>query len=161
MHRRCIILQNTELTSRTQYTLRPDARRYENWEYNYVALLGFGVAIQYAMEVGIENTWPRIQSLATTLRAALRQMPGVTVYDLGQQQGGIVTFATETTSAGEIKTKLSSHDINVSNSSPQSTFLDGEARSLPTLVRASVHYYNTEAEVAKFVGEVAGKKAFS
>ncbi len=145
-----IDLHSAELINRNQYQLRTDARRYENWEYNYAALMGFGVAIQYAMDVGVENTWPRIQVLATALREALHQMPGVTVYDLGQEQGGIVTFASETKSATEIKAELSVHNINTSTSSPQSTLLDGEARSLPTLVRASVHYYNTEEEIAKF-----------
>ena len=43
-----IDLHSAELISRHQHKLRPDARRYENWEYNYVALLGLGVAIQYA-----------------------------------------------------------------------------------------------------------------
>jgi len=36
-----------------------------------------------------------------------------------------------------------------------STLLDARARQLPDLVRASVHYYNTEEEVARFAAAVA------
>ena len=36
-------------------------------------------------------------------------------------------------------------------SDPASTRLDAEARRLPDLVRASPHYYNTEAEVDRLI----------
>lgn len=43
------------------------------------------------------------------------------------------------------------YGINVSVSSITSSRLDFEKRSLSHVVRASVHYYNTEAELADFV----------
>ena len=45
--------------------------------------------------------------------------------------------------------------MNVSTSSPASTLLDATARSLPTVVRASPHYYNTEAELERLLDVVA------
>jgi selenocysteine lyase/cysteine desulfurase len=53
--------------------------------------------------------------------------------------------------AAEIQAALRGRDINTSVSTPNSTRLDAEARNLPDLVRASVHYYNTETEVERFV----------
>jgi cysteine desulfurase/selenocysteine lyase len=47
-----------------------------------------------------------------------------------------------------------SSGINCHTSS-DSTLLDAGARRLPDLVRASVHYYNTEEEVARFAAAVA------
>jgi cysteine desulfurase / selenocysteine lyase len=52
--------------------------------------------------------------------------------------------------AGEIKDALAEHAINVSVSPPNSTRLDAEERELGEMVRASVHYYNTEDEVERF-----------
>jgi cysteine desulfurase / selenocysteine lyase len=40
--------------------------------------------------------------------------------------------------------------VNVHLSEPGDTRLDFEARGLPTMIRASVHYFNTEAEVTRF-----------
>jgi cysteine desulfurase / selenocysteine lyase len=41
-------------------------------------------------------------------------------------------------------------------SNPSSTRLDAEARSLPPIVRASSHYYNTEAEIDRLIEHLAG-----
>ncbi len=45
--------------------------------------------------------------------------------------------------------------VNVSTSTRASTLLDAAARNLPTLVRASPHYYNTEDEIAQTAELVA------
>ncbi|PZU82958.1 MAG: aminotransferase, partial [Chelatococcus sp.] len=40
---------------------------------------------------------------------------------------------------------------NVSVSKPNSTLLDASARNLPTVLRVSPHYYNSEDEIDLFV----------
>jgi cysteine desulfurase / selenocysteine lyase len=52
--------------------------------------------------------------------------------------------------AGDVSRTLSEKGINTSVSPASSTLLDMRDRSLDALVRASVHYYNTEEEVARF-----------
>ncbi|MCA9808580.1 MAG: aminotransferase, partial [Cyanobacteria bacterium HKST-UBA06] len=42
------------------------------------------------------------------------------------------------------------HRINVSTTTVSGTRLDMEARHLQDMVRASVHYYNSSAEVDRF-----------
>ena len=49
--------------------------------------------------------------------------------------------------------------VNVSTSSPSSTLLDATARALPTVVRASPHYYNSEAEIERLLEHCAGLPA--
>jgi cysteine desulfurase/selenocysteine lyase len=63
---------------------------------------------------------------------------------------GIVTFSVEGHAAQDVTRRLSGEGLNTSVSAPSSTLLDVEDRNLDTLVRASVHYYNTEEEVARF-----------
>jgi cysteine desulfurase/selenocysteine lyase len=46
--------------------------------------------------------------------------------------------------------------ITIGVSNPSSTRLDAEARSLPPIVRASSHYYNTEAEIDRLIEHLAG-----
>lgn len=135
---------------RDRYELRSDARRFENWEYNYGAVLGFGAALDYAQAWGIDAICERVQSLAGLLREKLRQLPGVTIHDIGQQQSGLVTFSASGAEAADLKLKLAAHKITLVTSTPFSTRLDAEARQLPDLVRASIHYYNTVEEIDRF-----------
>ena len=41
--------------------------------------------------------------------------------------------------------------ITIGASDPESTLIDAYKRGLPMLVRASPHYYNTEAEVDRLI----------
>lgn len=120
-----------------RYTLRTDARRFETWESNYAARLGLGAAIEEALAIGIPRIERRVKALATTLRALLDEVPGVTVRDLGPDPAAIVTFTLDRMDAASVAARLADRGINVSVSSPSSTPIDSERRHLPDLVRAS------------------------
>lgn len=143
-------LHAAEWVSKDKYTIRSDARRFENWETNYAGKIGLGAAINYALDLGLESVYERIQSLANDLRQRLTSIPKVTVHDLGQEKCGIVTFTVSGKTPSEIKDYLSVQGINVSISIAAYSRLDMEARNLPEIVRASVHYYNTEEEIERF-----------
>ncbi len=132
-----------------RYEIRHDARRFETWETNTAARIAFGTAVDYALGWGLEAIWQRIQHLAETLRARLGTLPGVTVHDLGRIRCGIVTFTAASLEAEAIQQRLRQQGINVWTSTPASTLLDSTARRLATMVRASVHYYNTEDEIER------------
>jgi selenocysteine lyase/cysteine desulfurase len=133
-----------------QYEMRPDARRFENWETNFAGKVGLSVAIDYARDWGMAAIWDRVRSLASRLRAELEEIPGVTVRDIGAEQCGIVTFTADGIEARQMKQVLAARSINVTTSTVTSTRFDMEARGLHEIVRASVHYYNDEAEIERF-----------
>jgi len=130
-----------------RYRLRPDARRFETWESGIAARLGLGTAIEEALAIGIPRIERRVKTLAGSLRALLSDLPDVTVYDLGPDPAAIVTFTLDHLDATVVADRLAERGINVSVSAPSSTPIDGDRRKLPNLVRASPHYYNTEAEI--------------
>ncbi|MHB1004890.1 MAG: aminotransferase class V-fold PLP-dependent enzyme [Chloroflexota bacterium] len=143
-------------TARDRYEIRSDARRFENWETNYAGKIGLGVAIDYALGWGLENIWTRVFTLGERLRAGLAAVPGVTVRDLGAVRCGIISFTVAGVEPVVVKQQLAQRKINVSVSPAEYTRLDMDARALPSIVRASVHYYNSEDEVARFCAEVRG-----
>jgi selenocysteine lyase/cysteine desulfurase len=138
-----------------RYELRPDARRFENWESYVAGQLGLGVAVDYALGWGLHAIAARIVALADELRTRLGAIPGVTLRDLGTQRCGIVSFTIEGQEARKVVAALRQQQINISASSPSSTLLDALARKLPDLLRASVHYYNSETEIDRFVQAIA------
>lgn len=144
-----------EWVSNDEYKIRPDARRFENWETNYAGKIGLGVAIDYARQWGLEAIEKRICKLAESLRCKLNSLDRVIVRDLGVQKCGIVSFTVDGQDPMEVKQLLAQQKINVSVSSEQGTRVDMKARGFASLVRASVHYYNSEEEVEQFCSTLA------
>lgn len=146
-------LHAAELTGPDSYAIRLDARRFENWETNYAAKVGLAAAIDYALEWGIDAIWERIQYLASLLRGRLAHVPGVTVHDLGEVRCGIVTFTVDGWLPVNVRRELTKQSINVT-ASGDSVKLQMEERGVTGLVRASVHYYNTEDEIERLANAI-------
>lgn len=150
-------LHSATWTGPTSYEIRPDARRFETYEGHVAGKVGLGVAVDYALDrgdpgsPGLDAIAERTQHLAATLRERLATVFGVTVHDQGRTRCGIVTFHADQKDARAVQAALREHNVNVSVSTPSSTRLDAEARRLPDLVRSSIHYYNTEDEIDRFV----------
>ena len=130
---------------------RPDARRFENWETNYAGKIGLGVAVDYALSWGLEAIERRVTALAAQFRERLQALPGVQVHDQGERRCGIVTFTVAGVLAQHVQQHLSRQGVNVSVSLVDYARLDLPHRGLPDLVRASVHYYNTDQELDRLV----------
>jgi cysteine desulfurase/selenocysteine lyase len=141
-------------TAPASYVVRSDARRFENWETNYAGKIGLGVAVDYALAVGVEAIEERVTALGELLRAGLTDV-GALAHDLGERRCGIVSFSVPGHPAADVKQRLSAEMINTSVSLREYARLDLPARGLPDLVRASVHYYNTEDELGQLVAVVA------
>jgi cysteine desulfurase/selenocysteine lyase len=146
---------SADLLDAETYVVREDARRFENWERYFAGQAALGVAIDYAMEWGIDAIWERVSALSARLREALSANPEVKLTDEGAVKCGLVTFQHARFKANEIKTKLSARNINVSVSDGPGMRLSYLARGLEAgMVRSSVHYYNTDEEIDRFVAAI-------
>ncbi len=133
------------------YEMLPNARRFENWE-NYVAgKIGLGVAVDYALDIGLEPIARRVQGLASDLRARMAALRGVSVRDLGAEKSGIISFSVGGVPPDEVKEKMAAAGINISTSSAHSTMQDMHRRGISLMNRMGLHYYNTEAELDRFM----------
>jgi selenocysteine lyase/cysteine desulfurase len=135
--------------SQQDYTVRNDAKRFEWHEKNHAVVLGFQKAIAYALDIGVDKIWQRTQYIAAYTRDALRNIAGVTVHDQGDELCGIVTFSVDGNTAAQVRTALAAHNINVTIGFAKSTLYYMNRKQLESVVRASVHYYNTEEEIDK------------
>jgi selenocysteine lyase/cysteine desulfurase len=142
-------LHAASLTAHDRYEIRPDARRFENWETYVAGKIGLGVAADYAMGWGLDAIRDRIYALAAGLRAELAEIPGATVRDVGAERCGIVTFTLAGYEPGAIKQALGAQGINVHVSAAGDSRLEVESREQSGVVRASVHYYNSEEEIER------------
>lgn len=137
-----------------RYEIRKDARRFENWECNFAGKVSLGAALNYMLAVGMDDIWARVQTLSHSLRDHLQALPGVTLWDPGQEKCGLVTFTVDGWEAKAIRDRFRQENINVSASTTQLTRAEQRDRSVTETVRASVHYYNTEEEIDRFLSAV-------
>lgn len=130
------------------FSLKSGATRYESWERSYALTLGLGSAIRYALDIGVDNIQERNGLLAEELRTGLRSIPQVAVADPEGPRSAIVSFAVDHEIGSErLKAALYELGVNVSVSRCTSSQWDLTSRGLSSVVRASVHYYNTSGEV--------------
>ncbi|HVW41138.1 MAG TPA: aminotransferase class V-fold PLP-dependent enzyme [Amycolatopsis sp.] len=141
-------------TAPDSYEIDPTAKRFEVWERNYGTTLGLGAAVDYALAIGLPAIEDRVTALAAHLRAELCGQSGVTVHDRGERKCGIVTFSVAGIPSPEVKEALALAGINTSVTNRTGAQYELGARDLPESVRASVHYYNTEDEIASLVAEI-------
>jgi cysteine desulfurase / selenocysteine lyase len=156
-----IDLRAAEWLDPERYRLAPGARRFENWESFVAGRAGLAVAAGYALDLGLEAIRDRVSGLAERLRGLLAAIPGVEVRDLGIERCGIVSFTVAGVAPPDVAAELARRGVHVIPSRRSSTLLDMDARGLDALVRASVHYYNTDEELERAAAAVEAVAARS
>ncbi len=140
---------------KNEFELRNDAKRFENWESYIAGRIGLAAAVNYSLDLGLDRIWQRVQFLSNSLREQLANISGVHVQDLGHLKCGIVTFTMDDEPAVNLHQRLKKKNIETSVSIMPYARLDFEERGLDEVLRASVHYYNTEDEISQFCKAVA------
>jgi selenocysteine lyase/cysteine desulfurase len=148
-------LHAARLTGAYAFEIRRDARRFENWESFVAGKIGLGVAVDEALDWGLEAIRSRVTSLADYLRVQLADIPGVIVRDKGRTRCGIVTFTMAEETPAAFKARAHVAGVNCWTSPLEYTRFDMAERGLESVVRASVHYYNTLDEADRFCRMVA------
>jgi len=142
-------------TAPDRFEILPNARRFENWE-NYIAgKIGLGVAVDYALAIGLDAIAHRVQTLAKNLRARMAELPGVTVNDIGEKKSGIISFSIRDEDPQSVLETMQAKGINISTSGSTSTLLDMEQRGITAMNRLGLHYCNTEEELDRFLACLA------
>lgn len=150
-----IDIHAAQWTGRDTFTWRPDARRFEQSEFNVADRLGMGAAVDHALSSGLDAIETRILGLSTLLRQQLSELPGVEVRDQGTRPSGINTFTIDGQDLNALLLKLRAQGINTSVTNFDWAWLDLGGRGIDSIMRASLNYYNTEEEVERFVRAIA------
>jgi cysteine desulfurase/selenocysteine lyase len=131
------------------YRFAPAARRFDTWETNCATRIGLGVAVDYALSWGVENTWRRIRALAADLRQDLAGIPGITVEDRGRERCGTIALTVHGHAAELVRAELQRARINSWVCLSNAACVDMKRRGISSLLRVSVHYYNSDEELAR------------
>lgn len=133
--------------------LRRDARVLESSEASMALKLGLLAALETAQSQGWPQRFAAIAQRAQQLRSALAAVPGLTLHSLpsAPDSCGIVPFTLYGHSAAQVQQALLAQDIQVAASGMGFTPLDMQARGLSAVVRASVAWHTSEADITALV----------
>lgn len=135
---------------------RPD--RYESGTRNTAGLAGLLAGLEFLEEIGLEKIREHEAALTKRLHKGLMEIPGVTIYGppLGEERVPIVSFAVEGFESHEIGFILDRHYQICVRSGLHCSPLAHETVGTTEagLVRASIGYFNTEADLDALVGAV-------
>jgi cysteine desulfurase len=148
-------LHSAAWCSKDSYTLHEDATRFELWERDVAAHLGLGAAVDYLLDLGIDEVRNAVTSRAEQLRSALGEIPEVRIRDLGRQRCGIVSFTVDGVESATVRDALADQGITVTVSLMASTLLDMQARGLTSVVRASPHYFVRPEQIDSAAAAIA------
>jgi selenocysteine lyase/cysteine desulfurase len=148
-------MHGADWTEPEAFALKPDARRFEQWEISHALVLGGGAAARYALEVGIERARERSWALAAYVRDRLSTMGGVRVLDRGPLLCAIATAELDGRNAEAVKLALRKRGINTSSPSREDAVIDMDEKRAATAIRISPHYYNTAAEIDQAITALA------
>lgn len=128
-------------------TLQRNARRFENWEFNYAAVLGAGAAAEYALSIGMDAIERHLLAAAQRLRDRIRDETQWTVLDTGDRLGAIVTAHKNASSPGQITEALLAARVQHSITDASSARLDFAKKGIGWALRLSPHVYTNDADV--------------
>jgi selenocysteine lyase/cysteine desulfurase len=148
-------MRGADWVERDVFHLKPDARRFENWEFSPALVLGLGSAVEYALLADPERTSRLSRELAAYARAGLATIPGVRVLDRGRELGAIVSFVPGDAAPADVVLRLRERGVNSSWTPRTSATIDLDRKGVAAIVRISPHYYNTRAEVDRALDEIA------
>jgi selenocysteine lyase/cysteine desulfurase len=146
-HPLLVDMHGASWTDADAFSLTPDARRFEYWEFSPALVLGLGAAARYAVEVGLEVARDRARDLARHARDRLSELPGVRVLDRGPELCAIATAAVRGRKAEDLKLALRARRINTSSPEREDAVIDMDEKAATSALRVSPHYYNTREEI--------------
>jgi cysteine desulfurase / selenocysteine lyase len=127
------------------------ALAFEMHEQPMAMIAGLHCALALAQELGVTNTWLRVQQLAELVRRELAAVPNVQLQDIGTQHSGLISFTTSRLKPMELKEALAKEHINIGANGIAYTPLDMRARQLDAIARVSISYLNTENDIHRLI----------
>jgi len=144
------------LNMEDEISLVHGAARFETFEKSLANVAGLGAAVDYALQLGMENIEARIELVSQHLRAKLKAVAGIDVGETLQPSSGLVTISSPKMPLASLYQHLSQQNVVTKHIGFDAAAWDFRARPQNEVIRLSVHYYNTIDECNEVADLIAG-----
>ena len=134
----------------TESTYKEPPSKFEAGTPNYIEAIGFGAAVDYLTEIGMDVIHDHEAKLAEYALAELEKIGGIEIYGPSEGRSGIVSFNVEGVHPHDVAQILDGEGVAVRAghhcAQPLMKWLKVSSTS-----RASFYFYNTESEVGALI----------
>lgn len=123
--------------------------RLEAGTQNIAGVIGFGAAIDYINNIGIDNIEEICDSLKEYIVSNLKNIPHIKLYN-DSVEGSIVTFNVDKVFAQDTAIYLDKYNICVRSGSHCAKKLDDELK-IKNTCRISIYFYNTKEDADRLI----------
>lgn len=131
------------------YTLKDAPYKFESGTQPLEAIFGFHAAIQYLQEIGMNKIHEHEKELHDYAIEQLKDIPSVILYNENNDTG-IITFNIKDVFAQDAASYFNANGIAVRSGQHCAKLLNAVLHTDAT-IRASFYFYNTKADVDRFV----------
>lgn len=150
-----IDLRGAKLSNASAYSVRQDAKRFEEWERSYAAVLGFGAAARYALKIGLERIEHRLHELSDAIRNQIGELDGWRVCDENGPLCAIIPVSAPGADGARIQQSLAARHVNVNYTPVEWAPMDEGVKKAGWVLRISPHYYNSPADIDRLFEALA------
>ena len=129
------------------YDVNEDATRFETFEHSVAARAGFGSAIRYALNAGVDNIRAVIRDRLAYARQALGQVPGLTIQEGPDTDPAFLTFTLVGFIPRAAAATLADRGVFIAAIEPNYARADLVSRGLLAVCRVAPHAYSTPQEI--------------
>lgn len=133
---------------KTTYNVLP--YKFEAGTPNIAGVVGFGTALDYVSEIGLEAIAAYEQDLLTYTTDALRAIPGIRLIGTARQRAGAVSFVLDGVHPHDVGTILDQEGIAI-RTGHHCTQPLMDRFGVPATARAALAFYNTKEEIDALV----------
>ncbi len=144
-------LRGAVLLNETEYQPVESVRRFEDWEFSYAVLLGFGAAARYALDIGLDRIERRLGELNRHIRGRIADLDGWRVIDQGEPLGPIIPVHATSGDGEHLHNVLLKAGVNTNYTPHAWAPMDDDLREAGWAIRVSPHYYNSPADIDRLV----------
>jgi cysteine desulfurase/selenocysteine lyase len=137
--------------ARTTYNVPP--HKFEAGTPNIAGAIGFGAAVDYLQSLGVENFAGHEEGLLAQATRAVGGIRGVRLLGTARHKAAVLTFVVDGVHAHDVGTILDRQGIAVraGHHCAQPVM---ERFGVPAMARASLAFYNTQAEIDALVAGI-------
>ncbi len=140
-------------------TYKTGPHKFEAGTPNIAGAIGLGAAVDYLERIGRANIFEHDQKLALMAIEKLESLPGIRILGPRHRRGGLVSFVMEGAHPHDVTTFADRYGVALRGGHHCNQPLMRKWR-LPGTSRASFYFYNTEAEVDRFIEVMVNASKF-